>query len=50
MEEGRTEGRMALLYSLATDGVITVSEAAKRAQMSESEFVEKMKGKSFSGN
>ena len=38
-EEGREEGRMSMLYSLASDGIISISDAAKRAGMSEDDFV-----------
>ena len=42
MEEGRAEGRaegvLSSLVSLVKDGLISVSEAAKRADMSEEGF------------
>ena len=38
MEEGRAEGVLSSLVSLVKDGLISVSEAAKRADMSEEDF------------
>ena len=38
MEEGRAEGVLSSLVSLLKDGLISVSEAAKRADMSEEGF------------
>jgi predicted transposase YdaD len=40
--EGRREGRLATLIGLAKDNLITISEAAKRAEMTEALFTEKM--------
>jgi hypothetical protein len=40
-DEGRTEGALELLFNLVQDGVITISEAAKRADMTEVIFKEK---------
>jgi hypothetical protein len=40
-DEGRTEGALELLFNLVQDGVITISEAAKRAHMTEVTFTEK---------
>ena len=37
-EEGRTEGRREVLISLVSDGLLALSEAAKRANLSEAEF------------
>jgi hypothetical protein len=38
MEEGRTEGILSSLVSLTKDGLISINEAAKRANMSEEDF------------
>ena len=38
IREGRKEERMALLRSLVDDGLLALSEAAKRAGISEQEF------------
>ena len=38
IEEGRAEGVLSSLVSLLKDGLISVSEAAKRADMSEEGF------------
>jgi predicted transposase YdaD len=40
--EGEREGRLATLIGLAKDNLITISEAAKRAEMTEALFTEKM--------
>jgi hypothetical protein len=40
--EGEQEGRIATLIGLAKDNLITISEAAKRAEMTEALFTEKM--------
>jgi hypothetical protein len=41
-EEGRREGALETLFGLVKDGIITISEAAKRADMTETIFVENM--------
>jgi hypothetical protein len=41
--EGRVEGKLEALFDLVKDGILTVSEAAKRADMSEVNFTENMK-------
>ena len=50
--EGRAEGRAAgeerlviVLAEFVKDGIVTLSEAAKRAQMTESDFLARMSGK-----
>jgi chemotaxis response regulator CheB len=40
--EGEREGRLATLIGLAKDNLITISEAAKRAEMTEALFIERM--------
>jgi hypothetical protein len=40
--EGKIEGKLETLFSLAKDGIITIAEAAKRADMSEAAFTENM--------
>jgi predicted transposase YdaD len=40
--EGEREGRLATLIGLAKDNLITISEAAKRAEMPEALFIERM--------
>jgi hypothetical protein len=40
-DEGMTQGTLKTLFSLVQDGVITISEAAKRADMTEVIFKEK---------
>jgi predicted transposase YdaD len=40
--EGKREGRLETLISLAKDNLITISEATKRADMTEALFTEKM--------
>jgi hypothetical protein len=40
--EGRREGTLETLFGLVQDGIITISEAAKRADMTETIFVENM--------
>lgn len=42
-KEERTKGKMELLFDLAKDGIITIAEAAKRADMTETVFTESMK-------
>lgn len=41
-EEGIQEGRRSLLFSLVNEKVMTVSDAASRAGMSEAEFTAEM--------
>jgi hypothetical protein len=41
--EGMTRGTLKTLFSLVEDGVLTISEAAKRANMTEVIFTEKTK-------
>jgi hypothetical protein len=41
--EGRTEGKLETLFDLVKDGILTISEAAKRANMTETIFTENMK-------
>jgi hypothetical protein len=41
--EERMEGKLETLFDLVKDGILTVSEAAKRADMSEVNFTESMK-------
>ena len=41
--EGKAEGALATLVGLVKDGLLSVKEAAKRANMTEDEFEEKMK-------
>ena len=36
--EGRTEGKREVLVSLVNDGLLAISEAAKRAGLSEADF------------
>ena len=43
MEEGRKEGKLITLNDLVKEGVLTVSEAAKRASMTEEDYVEQIK-------
>jgi hypothetical protein len=40
--EGRNEGKLQTLFDLVTDGILTISEAAKRANMTEVNFSENM--------
>jgi predicted transposase YdaD len=40
--EGRLEGRLETLISLVKDDILTLSEAAQRADMTEALFTEKM--------
>jgi hypothetical protein len=40
--EGIKEGKLQTLFDLVTDGIITISEAAKRANMTEANFSENM--------
>lgn len=42
-KEGLKEGRISTLISLVKDGLLTVSEAASRAEVSEDEFKSYMK-------
>jgi hypothetical protein len=42
-EQGREEGREQILFGLVKDGLITLEEAAKRANMTEISFEESMK-------
>jgi predicted HTH domain antitoxin len=42
-QEGRQEGTLEILFSLVKDGILTLSEAAKRANMTETVFAENMK-------
>ena len=42
-EEERTKGKLELLFDLVKDGIITIAEAAKRANMTEGIFTEYMK-------
>jgi hypothetical protein len=39
--EGKAEGTLELLYNLVQDGVLTLTDAAKRANMTEVIFTEK---------
>lgn len=41
--EGRSEGKLELLFDLVKDGIISIAEAAKRANMTEAVFTENMK-------
>jgi hypothetical protein len=41
-EEGRKEGKLDTLLELVKDNILTISEAAKRADMTEALFKEKM--------
>jgi hypothetical protein len=41
-EEGKEEGIFETLFGLVKDGILTVSEAAKRANMTEASFTEHM--------
>ena len=41
--EGKLEGAVIMLVGLVKDGIITIKEAAKRANMSESMFEEEIK-------
>ncbi len=43
MEKIRSEGKLELLFDLVKDGIITIAEAAKRANMTETIFIENMK-------
>ena len=40
-EEGKIEGTLSTLAGLVKDGILTVDEAAKRANMTSAEFVAK---------
>jgi hypothetical protein len=40
--EAKTEGKLETLFGLVKDGIITIAEAAKRADMSEAAFTENM--------
>jgi hypothetical protein len=42
-KEGIKEGKLQTLFDLVKDGILTVSEAAKRANMTETIFSENMK-------
>jgi hypothetical protein len=42
-DEGKAEGTLELLYNLVQDGVLTLTDAAKRANMTEVIFTEKTK-------
>ena len=42
-KEERSEGKLELLFDLVKDGIITITEAAKRANMTEAVFTENMK-------
>lgn len=42
-EEERLEGKLELLFDLVKDGILTITEAAKRANMTEAIFTENMK-------
>jgi hypothetical protein len=41
--EGRTEGKMETLFGLVRDGLLSIAEASRRADMSEAIFTENMK-------
>ena len=41
--KGRAEGILETLFSLVRDGILTLSEAARRADMTETEFEAKTK-------
>jgi predicted transposase YdaD len=41
-KEGRKEGTLETLFGLVKDGILTISEAAKRVDMTEKIFVENM--------
>ncbi|MBR1757249.1 MAG: transposase, partial [Lachnospiraceae bacterium] len=43
LAEGRQEGMLTVLSGLVKDGVITASEAAKRANLSQTEFLKRTK-------
>lgn len=43
MEEGRKEGKLITLNDLVKEGVLTVSEAARRASMTEEKYAEQIK-------
>jgi hypothetical protein len=40
--DGKLEGKLETLFGLVKDGIITIAEAAKRADMSEAAFTESM--------
>ena len=42
LEEGRAEGRLSILYDLVNDNVISMAEAACRANMTEEDFLKKL--------
>jgi hypothetical protein len=42
MQEGKREGKLEALLELVQDGILTVSEAAQRAGMTEAVFIEKL--------
>lgn len=42
-KEERAEGKLELLIDLVKDGIVTIAEAAKRANMTEDNFTENMK-------
>jgi hypothetical protein len=42
IKEGRNEGKLQTLFDLVKDGILTISEAAKRANMTEANFSENM--------
>ena len=41
--EAKTEGKLETLFALVADGILTITEAAQRANMSETIFTENMK-------
>jgi predicted HTH domain antitoxin len=43
--EGRKEGQLGTLIDLVRDNLITISEAAKRAEMTEANFAQLLKTK-----
>jgi predicted transposase YdaD len=42
-EEGREEGKLDTLFELVKDNILTIQEAAERADMTEALFMKKMK-------
>lgn len=43
LEEGREEGKFTVLNDLVKDGILTISEAARRASMTEEDYSEQLR-------
>ena len=46
--EGKAEGKMWTLFDLVKDGILSVSTAASKSEMSEEDFLAEMKKAGFS--